>query len=74
MQRALCGEPALALPHSLMMGFTADYQSGEIKVQDDELVAAGFFEADQLPRLPPRHHSAAADRAEPRREAVRARP
>ncbi|WP_404839486.1 NAD(+) diphosphatase [Aeromonas media] len=40
-------------PHSLMMGFTADYQSGEIKVQDDELVAAGFFEADQLPRLPP---------------------
>ncbi|MFM4827695.1 NAD(+) diphosphatase [Aeromonas rivipollensis] len=40
-------------PHSLMMGFTADYQSGEIKVQDDELVAADFFEADQLPRLPP---------------------
>ena len=40
-------------PHSLMMGFTADYQSGEIKVQDDELVAADFFEADRLPRLPP---------------------
>ena len=40
-------------PHSLMMGFVADYQSGEIKVQDDELVAAGFFEADRLPRLPP---------------------
>ncbi len=40
-------------PHSLMMGFTADYESGEIKVQDDELVAAGFFEADRLPRLPP---------------------
>ena len=36
-----------------MMGFTADYQSGEIKVQDDELVAADFFEADRLPRLPP---------------------
>lgn len=40
-------------PHSLMMGFTADYQSGEIRVQDDELVAAGFFGADALPRLPP---------------------
>ena len=40
-------------PHSLMMGFTADYENGEIKVQDDELVAAGFFEADRLPRLPP---------------------
>ncbi|MBL0632527.1 NAD(+) diphosphatase [Aeromonas veronii] len=40
-------------PHSLMMGFTADYESGEIKVQDDELVAAAFFAADRLPRLPP---------------------
>ncbi len=40
-------------PHSLMMGFTADYESGEIKVQDDELVAADFFAADRLPRLPP---------------------
>lgn len=40
-------------PHSLMMGFTADYQSGEIKVQDEELVAADFFEANRLPRLPP---------------------
>ncbi len=40
-------------PHSLMMGFTADYESGEIRVQDDELVAAAFFAADRLPRLPP---------------------
>ncbi|MGL4250864.1 MAG: NAD(+) diphosphatase [Aeromonas sp.] len=40
-------------PHSLMMGFTADYESGEIKVQDDELVAADFFARDRLPRLPP---------------------
>ncbi|KTA80743.1 NAD(+) diphosphatase [Aeromonas salmonicida] len=40
-------------PHSLMMGFTADYESGEIRVQDDELVAADFFTADRLPRLPP---------------------
>lgn len=40
-------------PHSLMMGFIADYESGEIKVQDEELVAADFFLADRLPRLPP---------------------
>lgn len=40
-------------PHSLMMGFIADYESGEIKVQADELVDAAFFAADQLPRLPP---------------------
>ncbi len=40
-------------PHSLMMGFLADYEGGELKVQEDELVAAGFFEPDALPRLPP---------------------
>lgn len=40
-------------PHSLMMGFIADYEGGEIEVQDEELVAADFFEADGLPRLPP---------------------
>ena len=46
-------------PHSLMMGFTADYQSGEIRVQDEELVAAD-----------PGHHSAATDRAVPRRRGL----
>ncbi|UNP89011.1 NAD(+) diphosphatase [Aeromonas encheleia] len=40
-------------PHSLMMGFIADYEGGEIRVQDEELVAADFFGADRLPRLPP---------------------
>ena len=40
-------------PHSLMMGFVADYESGEIRLQEEELVAADFFEADRLPRLPP---------------------
>ncbi|MGY3871364.1 NAD(+) diphosphatase [Aeromonas crassostreae] len=40
-------------PHSLMMGFVAEYESGEIRLQEEELVAADFFEADRLPRLPP---------------------
>ncbi len=38
-------------PHSLMMGFTADYEWRD-RVQDEELVVADFFEADGLPRLP----------------------
>ena len=41
-------------PHSLMMGFMADYESGELTVQEEELVDAGFFTPAALPRLPPR--------------------
>lgn len=40
-------------PHSLMMGFLADYAGGELRVQREELVTADYFGADNLPRLPP---------------------
>lgn len=40
-------------PHSLMMGFLADYESGELTLQEEELVDADFFRAGALPRLPP---------------------
>ncbi|ALP41515.1 NADH pyrophosphatase [Aeromonas schubertii] len=40
-------------PHSLMMGFLADYESGELTLQEEELVDADFFRAEALPRLPP---------------------
>ncbi|PJG60686.1 NAD(+) diphosphatase [Aeromonas cavernicola] len=50
--RYLASQP-WPFPHSLMMGFVADYESGEINVQEQELVAAAFFTADLLPRLPP---------------------
>lgn len=39
-------------PSSLMLGFTADYVSGEITLQDDELEDAAWFSKDNLPRLP----------------------
>lgn len=39
-------------PSGLMVGFIADYESGEIKLQDEELCAAGFFSKDNLPELP----------------------
>lgn len=39
-------------PTNLMLGFIADYQSGEIVVQENELVEAKFFDVDQLPHIP----------------------
>lgn len=47
------GSQPWPFPHSLMMGFIAEYQGGEIRLQEEELVAADFFELDALPRIPP---------------------
>lgn len=39
-------------PDSLMLGFTADYDSGEIKVDGEEIAEADFYSIDDLPVLP----------------------
>lgn len=39
-------------PHSLMIGFTAEYESGEITVDGDEIEDAGWFSINNLPQLP----------------------
>lgn len=39
-------------PSGLMVGFVADYESGEIKLQEDELTAAGFYDRENLPEIP----------------------
>ena len=39
-------------PHSLMMGFIADYASGEILVDPNELVEANWYDIDNLPIMP----------------------
>jgi len=39
-------------PHSLMIGFTATYASGQITRGDEENLDAGWFTADNLPSLP----------------------
>lgn len=39
-------------PHQLMLGFIVDYVSGELVLQEDELVEAGWFSIDTLPRVP----------------------
>jgi len=39
-------------PSGLMVGFTADYESGEIHVQREELKKCAWFHRDHLPTLP----------------------
>jgi len=40
-------------PHSLMIGFRAEWQSGEIDIDPTEIVDAGWFRRDDLPPTPP---------------------
>jgi NAD+ diphosphatase len=47
------GSQPWPFPHSLMVGFTAEWADGEITIDDDELVHADWFAADALPQLPP---------------------
>lgn len=39
-------------PHSLMIGFTADYLDGEIIIDNREIVDAGWFTAEDMPKIP----------------------
>ena len=39
-------------PSGLMIGFTADYESGNIKLQQEELSAGAFYTKDNLPEIP----------------------
>ncbi len=48
------GSECWPFPHSLMVAFLADYASGEIRCQKDEIVDAQWFGLDQLPHLPHR--------------------
>jgi NAD+ diphosphatase len=47
------GSQPWPFPNSLMIGFTADYLSGEIRPQPEEIVEANWYSRrDELPRLP----------------------
>ena len=39
-------------PSGLMVGFIADYESGKIKLQADELSSGAFYSKDNLPEIP----------------------
>jgi NAD+ diphosphatase len=47
------GSQPWPFPHSLMIGFTAEYADGEIHVQESELADAAWFTRDTLPPVPP---------------------
>ena len=39
-------------PSGIMIGFIADYESGTIKLQDEELSAGEFYSHDNMPEIP----------------------
>lgn len=41
-------------PDSLMIGFTAEYESGELTLDESEIVEAGWYTADEIPEVPSR--------------------
>jgi NAD+ diphosphatase len=51
-QVAYFGSQPWPFPHSLMVGFTARWASGEITVDGDEIAEARWFAAGDLPQIP----------------------
>ena len=48
------GSQPWPFPDSLMIGFTAEYDSGEIEIDTSEIVHADWYSAESLPPIPPR--------------------
>ena len=46
------GSQSWPFPDQLMLGFTAEWAEGEIRVQPDEIADARFFDLDRLPETP----------------------
>jgi NAD+ diphosphatase len=40
-------------PHSLMIGFEAQWESGDIRIDEHEILDAAWFRPDDLPTIPP---------------------
>jgi NAD+ diphosphatase len=49
---AYFGSQPWPFPDSLMIGFTAQYESGEIRIDGEEIVEAGWYRWDNLPQIP----------------------
>lgn len=47
------GSQPWPFPHSLMLGFTAEYAGGEIRVDGQEILEARWFDPRALPEIPP---------------------
>ena len=48
------GSQPWPFPHSLMIAFTCEYAAGEIVLEAQEIAEAGWFTAENMPRVPPR--------------------
>jgi NAD+ diphosphatase len=46
------GSQPWPFPDSLMVGFTAEYASGDINIDKNEILDAGWFTGEQLPLIP----------------------
>jgi len=46
------GSQPWPFPDSLMVGFTAEYAGGEIKIDDNEILDARWFPVDGMPEIP----------------------
>jgi NAD+ diphosphatase len=49
---AYFGSQPWPFPDSLMIGFTARYDSGKIRVDGEEIAEAGWYRAESLPEIP----------------------
>jgi len=47
------GSQPWLFPNSLMIGSTAEYAAGEIRIDSEELTDAGWFDNENLPQVPP---------------------
>jgi NAD+ diphosphatase len=47
------GSQPWPFPDSLMLGFTAEYESGEIQIDGSEIIDANWFSIDDFPDIPP---------------------
>jgi NAD+ diphosphatase len=47
------GSQSWPFPHSLMLGFTAEYESGELTPDGVEIEYADWYSADEFPLIPP---------------------
>jgi NAD+ diphosphatase len=48
------GSQPWPFPHSLMIGFTAEYAGGELQIDATEIEDAGWYTIESLPAIPPR--------------------
>ena len=47
------GSQPWPFPHSLMVGYIAEYAGGDIVLDDDEICDANWYAIDALPKVPP---------------------